>query len=126
MVRRGLLSRIAGDGASVDEVESIVAHVRALLNTRRGDAVCAPTLGVADFADVVHAFPGGIDQLAKTMRATLLEHEPRLRVVSVRHVPGEGELTLRFEIAAQLASRGGRTLRMTTTVRPGGRIDVAA
>jgi len=116
---------MAGNGARVDEIESIVEHVRALLNTRRGDAVCAPALGVADFADIVHAFPGGVDQLARSMRATLLEHEPRLKAVSVRHVPGEGELLLRFEIAAQLASRAGKTLRMATTVRPGGRIDVA-
>ena len=81
---------------------------------------------MADFADVVHAFPGGIEQLARSMRATLLEHEPRLRVVSVRHVPGDDPLVLRFEIAAQLASRAGRTVRMTTTVRPGGRVDVTA
>ncbi len=126
MTGRGLLSRIAGDGAPLDEIPSILAHVRALLNARRGDTPCAPGLGVADFADIVHAFPGGVDQLARSIRSTLLEFEPRLRAVSVRPIPSEGELILRFEIAAQLASRTGRILRMTTTVRPGGRIDVAA
>ena len=126
MNRRGLLSRIAGDGATVDEIPSILAHVRALLNTRRGDAPCSPTLGVADFADIVHAFPGGIEQLARSIRSTLLDHEPRLKAVSVRPLPSEGELTLRFEIAAQLASAAGKVLRMRTTIRPGGRIDVAA
>ena len=125
MVKRGLLSRIAGDPAPVDAIASILAHARALLNTRVGDAVCAPTLGVADFADVVHAFPGGIEQLARSMRATLLEHERRLKTVSVRHIPGDDPLVLRFEIAAQLTSKTARTFRMTTTVRPGGRIDVA-
>ena len=124
MAGRGLLSRIAGAGPA-DEVESIVAHVRALLNTRAGDAVCAPTLGVPDFSDLVHAFPGGIQQLAAAMRATILEREPRLRAVSVRHVPVPNELLLRFDIVAQLAARGGKALRMSTTVRPGGRIDVA-
>jgi type VI secretion system protein len=124
MVKRGLFSRIAGDAAPVDAVASIVAHTRALLNSRLGDAVCSPGLGVADFADLVHAFPGGIDQLARSMRATLLEHEPRLRAVSVRHIPGDDLLVLRFEIAAQLASKTMKTLRMTTTVRPGGRVDL--
>jgi type VI secretion system protein len=121
---RALLSRIAGAGP-VDEVESIVAHLRALLNTRLGESPCVPRLGVADFADVVHAFPGGIHQLASSMRATILEHEPRLRAVSVRHVAGGGELTLRFEIVAQRTDRTAGTLRFTTTVLPGGRVDVA-
>jgi type VI secretion system lysozyme-like protein len=109
----------------MDETESIVAHVRALLNTRIGDAPCAPGLGVADFADIVHTFPGGIQQLAGSMRATILENEPRLRTVTVRHVPAGDPLVLRFEIAAQPAARGTPPLRMATMVRPGGRIDVA-
>ena len=109
----------------MDETESIVAHIRVLLNTRIGESVCAPTLGVTDFADVVHVFPGGPQVLAASMRATILEHEPRLEAVSVRHIPVEGDLILRFEISAQRAGRGGRPLRMTTTVRPGGRVDIA-
>ncbi len=121
---RALLSRIAGVGP-VDETESIVAHLRALLNTRIGEAPCAPALGIADFADIVHTFPSGIQQLAASMRTTILESEPRLRAVTVRHVPGEDPLVLRFEIQAQPAARGARALRLSTTVRPGGRVDVA-
>jgi type VI secretion system lysozyme-like protein len=112
-------------GGPVDEVESIVAHVRALLNTRAGDSPCAPGLGISDFSDIVHTFPGGIQQLAASMRATILENEPRLRTVAVRHVPGEIPLVLRFEITAQPLTRGARSLRIATTVRPGGRVDVA-
>jgi type VI secretion system lysozyme-like protein len=121
---RAILSRISG-GGPVDEVESIVAHVRALLNTRVGDSPCAPSLGIADFSDIVHTFPGGIQQLAGSMRATILENEPRLRAVTVRHVPGDVPLVLRFEITAQPVARGTRPLRIATTVRPGGRVDVA-
>ena len=124
MSGRALLSRIAGGGPA-DDTESMVAHVRALLNTRLGDAPCAPTFGVADFSDIVHTFPGGIQQLAGSMRATILENEPRIRTVTVRHVPGEDQLVLRFEITAQPAARGAKSLRIATTVRPGGRIDVA-
>ena len=123
MAGRGLLSRIAGSG-STDEVESIVAHVRVLLNTRAGDAVCAPTLGVPNFADIVHTFPGARRQLASAIRDTILEHEPRLSAVTVRHVPSEDVLLLRFEIFAQRAGRGAKPVKMSTTVRPGGRIDV--
>jgi predicted component of type VI protein secretion system len=63
----------------------------------------------------------------KSIRATILEHEPRLRNVSVRPMNEEGELVLRFEISAQLASqRSGRTLHFATTIRPGGRYDVSS
>jgi type VI secretion system lysozyme-like protein len=120
MIGRGLLSRIVGAGPS-DELQAILANVRAVLNTRAGESVCTPKLGVPDFADLVHTFPSGAQQLAASIRATLLEHEPRLRGVVVRHVAAEGELVLRFEISAH---RGTRPVRMTTTVRPGGRVDV--
>jgi len=109
----------------VDEVESIAAHLRALLNTRRGDCATAPEYGVVDFADMVHEFPAAIQQLSRSIRATIMEFEPRLKGIAVRHVAGEDPLALRFEISAQLArGRGGKGLRFTTTVRPGGRIDV--
>jgi type VI secretion system protein len=125
MAGRALLSRISGDDTS-DAVRSIVAHLQVLLNTRKGDAVCAPEFGVVDFIDMVHSFPGSIQQLVKAIRATILEYEPRLKNVTVRHVPEEDSLTLRFEISAQLANdRSNRMLRVSTTVRPGGRYDVA-
>jgi type VI secretion system protein len=124
MPGRGLLSRIAG-ASPVDDAESIAAHLRALLNTRCGGAVAAPRYGVTDFADLAHAFPGATAELARSIRATILEFEPRLRNVSVRQLPGEGGLSLRFEINAQLArEHGSRHLRFATTVRPGGRVDV--
>jgi type VI secretion system protein len=123
MAGRGLLSRIGGAGPR-DEVESIVEHIRALLNTRLGDAVCAPTLGVPNFADIVHTFPGAKRQLASAIRDTIHEHEPRLSAVVVHHVPSVDPLVVRFEIFAQRAGRGAQPVLMSTTVRPGGRIDV--
>lgn len=127
MAGRALLSRIAArDTRPIEAVDSIAAHLRALLNTRRGDCVTAPDFGILDFADVVHEFPGGIQQLAKSIRSTVLQYEPRLKNVSVRHVPDESPLALRFEITAQVAEgRTARTLRFATTVKPGGRVDVA-
>ncbi len=126
MAGRGLLSRIASGAPVGDEAAAILEHLRVLLNTRQGEAPCAPSYGVVDFSDVVHAMPGAVQTLVRSIRATILEHEPRLRNVSVRPAASEGDLVLRFEISAQLASqRSGRTLTFTTTVRPGGRYDVA-
>lgn len=124
MSRRGLLARIAGREGPADEVEAVVRHLRVLLNSRRGGSASAPALGVTDLSDLAGAPSGGAQQVAASMRATLLEFEPRLRAVSVRQVPGDGDLVLHFEIVAQLAGRGGRTLRLATTVRPGGHVEV--
>jgi len=127
MAGRALLSRIGGrDTSPIDPVVSIAGNLRVLLNTRRGDSATTPDFGIIDFNDVVHEFPGGIQQLAKSIRATILQYEPRLKNVSVRHVADESMLTLRFEITGQLAvGRTARTLRFATTVKPGGRVDVA-
>jgi type VI secretion system protein len=126
MAARGLLSRIASGAGPADEIGSILEHLRALLNTRQGDSPCAPRYGVLDFSDVVHALPGAVPALLQAMRATIAEYEPRLKAVSVRHLPVDGELVLRFEVSAQLArpGSGARTLRFATTVLPGGHVDV--
>ncbi len=124
MPGRGLLSRIASE-APIDEVGAVLEHLRVLLNTRQGEAPCAPDLGVMDLSDVVHAFPAAGTGLARAIRATILRYEPRLTHVNVRYVPDDG-LLLRFEISAQIAGRrGARAVRFATTVRPGGRYDVA-
>ncbi len=127
--RRGLLSRMDGgaaSGAAVgDPVESIAAHLRMLLNTRKGEAVTAPNFGVVDFTELVHGFPSSIQVLQQSIRATILEFEPRLKTVTVRHTPDDNPLLLRFEISAQLAEKGARgSLRFQTQVGPGGKIDV--
>jgi type VI secretion system protein len=127
MIRRALLSRIAGPDASpVDELQSILAHLRALLNSRQGDSPCAPRYGVVEFVDVALGFPAALPELAKSIRSTILEFEPRLKNVTVHQQPQDDPLVLRFEIAAQLARRGAAgSLQFTTTILPGGRIEIA-
>ncbi len=124
---RGLMDRLAAGtaGRDQDEVESIVGHLRVLLNTRRGDSVSAPEFGIPDFSDLVHGFPESLALLQQSVKATILQHETRLRNVIVRHVPDEDSLVIRFEISGQLApEHGNRTLRFRTEVAPGGRVEI--
>jgi type VI secretion system protein len=126
---RGLLSRIDQEEGtstrSTDATTSIVEHLRVLLNTRKGDSATVPNFGVLDFTDLVHTFPSAIQTLQAAMRATVLEYEPRLRNVSVRYVPDEDPLILRFEITAQPADRNARgVLRFRTQMKPGGKVEV--
>ncbi len=122
---RGLLSRL-GDPEKRnggDATDAIVHHLRQLLNTRRGDAPTAPHYGVPDFSDVVHSFPGAVAVLQRAIRDTIVEFEPRVKHVQVRHVPHDDGLLLRFEITARL-SEGNRPLKLQTRLTAGGRIDV--
>jgi len=124
---RGLLDRLAAGetGREQDAVDSIGRHLRVLLNTRRGDSVSAPEFGIPDFSDLVHGFPESLAILQHAVKTTILEHEPRVRSVVVRHVPDEGALVIRFEISAQLAHRyGSRTLRFRTELSPGGHVEI--
>lgn len=130
MPGRGLLSRLDSTGVratrGLDEHESIVEHLRVLLNARRGNSLSAPDFGIPDFSDLVHNFPGAVQVLQRAIRETILAFEPRIKQVTVRHVPSEDPLTLRYEITGQSAnSRGGRgSLRLTTQMSAGGHVNV--
>ena len=127
---RGLLSRIAAKESrqlrADDEVESIIEHLRDLLNTRQGEAVTVPDFGVVDFTDLVHNFPDAIQLLQRSIRATILQYEPRLKNVVVQHVRDENDLlVLKFQISAQVASKTGRgAVRFETQLRAGGHVTV--
>lgn len=124
MSGRGLLSRLQRTGADrrPDETESILEHLRALLNTRKGDAATAPEFGIHSFTDLVHNFPSAVHIMQKALKATIAEYEPRLKNVLVRHVAEANPLVLRYEISGQLSDR--KTLRFNTSVNAGGRFRV--
>jgi type VI secretion system protein len=130
MPGRGLLSRLDHSGVratrGLDEHDSIVEHLRVLLNARRGNSPATPEFGIPDFSDLVHNFPGAVQVLQRAIRETILAHEPRLKQVTVKHVPSEDPLTLRYEIVGQAASgRAGRgTFRLNTQMSAGGHINV--
>lgn len=126
MGRRGLLSRIGSRGPSVDaanDVESIVEHLRVLLNARRGLSQASPQFGLPEFSDLAHGFPSSLQSLQRAIRDSILEFEPRLRNVSVRHIPDNDALVLRFEITARLVN-WKQALKLQTRVVAGGKFDV--
>lgn len=126
---RGLLARLAAsstnDARPINELESIVEHLRALLNTRQGEAPTVPDFGVVDFTDLVHNFPEAIQTLQRCIRTTILQFEPRLKNVVVQHVRDDEALVLKFQITAQLHGKGGRgAVRFETQLRAGGHVSV--
>ncbi len=128
---RGLLSRLTATSVSearpVNELESIVEHLRALLNTRQGESPSVPDFGVIDFTDLVHNFPEAIQLLQRCIRTTILQYEPRLKNVVVQHVRDDESLVLKFQITAQLQNKGnknGGAVRFETQLRAGGHVSV--
>ena len=124
---RGLLSRLGEHtrtSRDVRDVEASIAHhLRVMLNTRRGEVAAAPEFGVVDFTELMHQFPSAIQSLQQAIRATVLQYEPRLRGVTVRHVPSEDPLILRFDITGQL-TEGSGVVRLSTVMAPGGKFDI--
>lgn len=121
---RGLLERL-GDPRRIDTVESIVDHLRSLLNSKIGNAATVPDYGIVDFTDIVHDLPASIIRLQDSIRTTILTYEPRLKNVTVRFVPGSDPLRLNFEIAARLDDDKRRIVRFETNLTAGGRVTVS-
>ncbi len=123
---RGLLQRLGQRTRprGNDPSGEVAAHLHALLNTRAGSAPAVPGFGMVDFTDLVHSFPKGIPTLAASIRTTILAYEPRLRNVSVRHLPDDDVQRLKFEIVAQLADGPRTTVRFRTEVSPSGQVEV--
>ncbi len=122
---RGLLSRLGARARTLDVEESIVAHLRVLLNTRAGESPATPGFGVLDFNDVVHSFPDGIRKIQQSIRETILAYEPRLKQVSIRHIPSEDPLVLAFDIVGRLESDPHHVLKLRTRLDATGRFAVA-
>lgn len=131
MAERGLLTRLAASrqGSLAPRgpaVGAISEHLRALLNTRRGESPAAPNFGIMDFNDIIHLFPAAIPRMQQSIRTAIQEFEPRLKNVVVLHVEDDTQPTaLRFDIVAQLNLKDTRgSVRFHTELHPGGRVDV--
>jgi len=121
---RGLLSRLSTGSRQNDTISSVVDHLRDMLNTPQGESLTVPDYGLIDFADVCHNMPEAIGAIQQSIRATILKYEPRLRNVSVRFVPSEDPLQVRFEVVARLADSRRSVVRLRTAMNTGGHMTV--
>ena len=105
-------------------VESVLANLRRILNSRHGIAPIAADYGIPDLSDVIHNFPEATGRLRLAIKATVEKYEPRLRRVTVRSVETPDEpLVLRFEITAELVSEErGSTIWFETRIDPSGEV----
>ena len=85
-------------------VNSIMKHLRKILNTRQGSAPIADDYGVPDFTDLAANFSlDTIRDLARSIRQVVIKYEPRLTDVVVEAEPkNELALEILFKIDARL------------------------
>ena len=103
--------------------DSVLRHLRDLLNVRRGSVPARLDCGMPDFNDMVTRFPVSIDILAAEVRRQIEIFEPRLNEVEVRHeADADDPLALRMHISGVLRLPGEtRRVRFDTIVGDDGR-----
>ena len=121
---RGLYRRLAGGQSRRSDQEAVVAHLQAILNTHIGESPSSAELGIIDFADVVHNFPASAQALLHSIRATILQYEPRLRTLNIQPVASSDPLALAFEISARYVDERRGPLRLRTELSVSGRFYV--
>ena len=106
-------------------VESILSHLRCMLNTRQGAVPIAPEYGVPDFLNFLQTFPDSVRDIELNLRQAIQLFEPRLEGVQVRFIPQEEDaLALRFQIEGQVRDGSGARVRFETVVDTDGKVSV--
>jgi type VI secretion system protein len=87
----------------VDVLDSIKRNISNLLNTRKGEAQSAPSLGLVDFNDATLGSHDLALQIKFAIRDCLERYEPRIEKMDIRVLPDHDcPLSLRFHITAGL------------------------
>jgi type VI secretion system protein len=105
-------------------VESVLANLRHLLNSRHGIAPIQDDYGIPDLSDLLHSFPEANARMRTAVKAAIEKYEPRLRRVSVKQTNDPEDIfTLRMEITAELVTEGTKTpVWFETRIDPSGEV----
>ena len=106
-------------------INSVLAHLQRILNTRQGNVPLANDYGVPDFLNFLQSYPESIREIEASIKTAIDKYEPRLSGTSVTYVHDEDDaLTLRFQIIASLTVENGRKVYFETVVGTDGRIRI--
>ncbi|MDF1791805.1 MAG: type VI secretion system baseplate subunit TssE [Thalassobaculaceae bacterium] len=94
---------------SARQMDSVLLHLREIFNVRSGAVPTRPDYGLPDFNDLVIQFPSAVPAISRSIKQQIEMFEPRLRRVTVRHVPDpDRPLSLFFNIAAEMVMPDGQ------------------
>lgn len=87
-------------------IDSVLSHLKKILNTRQGSVQIASDYGVPDFIDLMSSYSDALRDIERSLKHTIQKYEPRLTMVKVKFEPQDDEsLTLRFKIVARMLTR---------------------
>lgn len=90
-------------------IDSVLANLDRILNERHGNTPIQEDYGIPCISDLVHNFPDATQLMRNAIKVAIEKYEPRLRRVTVKSVPVEGDpLALNFEITAELVTEEDR------------------
>lgn len=101
--------------------ESVLRHLRKMLNTRPEQVLIQPDYGMPDLTEFVQEQPAAVEEAQAAILRSITQFEPRLRDVSVTHVfPETGQSVLRFEITGTLVAERQPQIEFQTEISPSG------
>ena len=107
-------------------IESVLEHLRKMLNVRQGSVTTLPDYGIPDLNSLFMQYPDAVLALRRMIKELLEKYEPRLQRVNVQYVSDDDNpLNLCFEISAYLVTDGGGSpIRFETIVGDNGKVRV--
>jgi type VI secretion system protein len=106
-------------------IDSILAHLQRILNTRQGNVPISDEYGIPDFVNLLQTYPDSVHHIEASIRNAINRYEPRLTGTSVTCIPREDDdLTLRFQILSCLVTDGDQQVLLETVVGTDGKVCV--
>jgi type VI secretion system protein len=136
MREQRLLERIAGFGSGATRshmtraetlTESIMGHLRRILNTRQGSVPIDDEFGIPDFANLAGSFSSGTtSQIIGDMTRMIQRYEPRLKKPVIEFLETQdGVLTLAFSLTGLIeVDNMDIPIRLSTQVLANGKVSL--
>ncbi len=105
--------------------DSVLEHLRRILNTRQGCVPIADDYGVPEFTEYLHLGAEVYRELEKVLRTTIQKYEPRLKGVRVSFLPeeeGRLALQLQFHVVAKLTGDPRLQVQFETSIDGNGQV----
>lgn len=107
--------------------ESILNHLKKMLNTRVGNSLTQPQdYGMIDLNEIRMNMPDSITNVQNNIKNMIEKYEPRLKNVKIEHInSGNDLMILKFKVIADIAAERRTSIAFETIVEPSGQIQLS-
>jgi type VI secretion system protein len=105
--------------------DSILRHLRRMLNTRQGHVLTQGDYGMPDVTGFVQNLPDMVTATQRAIQNSIEKFEPRLRNIHVTYAPSDDKLNVHFEITGELVTdKEEAAVWFETFLTPSGHIEI--